>query len=524
MVYRGRPSTGCRRCRERKILCDERQESCLRCGDRGITCPGYDRTVDAFFHDETANVRAKARKSKAKAIAARDARDAQERGHATFKTHGLPRKNLVAPLKEQGINFFMANYTSGLDQPLVTSPAYHQHVSTHGIHPLVATTMTALGIAGLSNQYKDPYLKGHATRCYVDAIAMANTAISSPDEVRNDTTLLAVNILSMFEATFNDSSLSGWSSHVEGAALLVRLRGLDQFSTCAGRRMYLHTIGLLATNCMGSNIPMPAYIQELNRQVVQYLDLEDLRHAFFFLHIKTNDLRARILDQPVVDLQGTIDEVLELDAMAVSILSDTNTAWQYDIVSCSGVEPGVYGDYYHVYPSHAVAQTWEWARYNRIYFHDIIRNCILHGFATSPPILVGQEYVDLLERSARLLLQMQSDIIASMPQFFHDIPNSFSNKCYGNHVSNDAAEERLPIIRITGGYTTLWSLYVAGSMSTATPSSQDFVLQCLERVGRQYGINHAKVLAHALRRKRKMDSTEEMAFTICPQYLPVVYG
>ncbi|KAF2024060.1 hypothetical protein EK21DRAFT_79550 [Setomelanomma holmii] len=487
MVYRGRPSTGCKKCRERKIKCDEHPGGCVKCGERGFTCPGYDRNVDAFFHDETANVEAKAKKSKAKAIAARNQRDAME----MVKTQEPPMLHLIAPLVDQGVNYFLTHFSSGIDQPPVTSRIYHQHLATNGFHPLVATTMTALGIAGVGNLYMDSQLKREATRWYLKAIRMANAAISSPEEVRNDTTLVAVNLLSMFEATFNDKSLAGWSNHVDGASLLVKLRGMSQFSTPAGRRMYLHTIGLLTMNCMGQCLPMPEYVRELNAELTQYLNIEDPRNAFFFLHIKTADLRAQIINQPSIDLENIVESALELDRIALFIFDGTNEDWCYDVVPCPGRIRGVFGDSYHVYPTHGTAQTWNWVRYNRIYFHDIIRNSILAGLATSPPILA-------------FFQNFQKD---SMP-----LADVF--------VENGSVQDRLPIVRISGGYSTLWALYVAGSMPTASPASQDFVLDCFGRIERDFGVNQAKVLATALRRKREMINGGETAFDICPQYLP----
>lgn len=481
----------------------------------------------------------------------------------------------------------MAHYSTGIDQPPITSQAYHQHLATNGFHPLVATTMTALGIAGVGNLYMDSNLKREATRWYLKAIRMANAAISSPEEVRNDTTLVAVNLLSMFEATFNDKSLAGWSNHVDGASLLVKMRGMGQFSTPAGRRMYLHTIGLLTMNCMGQGIPMPDYVRDLNSELTQYLNVEDPRNAFFFLHIKTADLRAQILSQKRINLEEIIESAMELDRIALSIFDGTDDNWWYNIVPCSIDMIGVFGDSYHVYPTHATAQTWNWVRYNRIYFHDIIRNSILAGFATTPPILVGSKYVELLGKCTQALHQIQSDILASMPQFLHDTPKEVPTKgvgCSGqppNHTNNTgssqgsidhecvanplytppttsgshvqppapgtpsgprkaffqnfrgdstllsdvfthhgSARDRLPIVRISGGYSTLWALYVAGSMPTASPSSQDFVLQCFSRIEREFGINQAKVLANALVVKRQMINGGETALCICPQYLP----
>jgi hypothetical protein len=519
--------------------------------------------VDAFFHDETAKVQAKSKLSQAR-IPSRTQVELVKREKISpdpalvpLGKHSPPGY-MLTPLVDQGISYFMTHYAVGLDQPSISSQAYNRHLSTDGFHPLVATTMTALGIAGVANLCMDAELKREATRWYVKAIKMANVALSSTKGVRDDTTLVAVNLLTMFEATFNETSLAGWSNHVDGASLLIKLRGKDQIHTSAGRRMYLHTIGLVTINCMGKGQTMPDYVDEINREVEEHLDNSDPRTAFFFLHQKTTDLRAHILNQTTNDVPEIIERALELDATAKSIFENVDAEWNYETVPCLGDVPGVYGHCYHVYPTHATAQTWNWVRYNRIYFHDIIRNCILAGFATSPPVLTGSKYGELLAYSTQTLQQLQADILASMPQFLHDTPmippgdrtqpfvtppstpspsrspdgeqrRFFENFCSETveprHFTNKSdIMDRLPIVRISGGYSTVWSLYVAGSMPTASAASQDFVLHCLGRIEQEFGIMQASIFRKALKLKMKLENSGEIPLSLCPAYLPPDLG
>ncbi|KAI0573489.1 transcription factor Cys6 [Pyrenophora tritici-repentis] len=476
----------------------------------------------------------------------------------------VPQIGMTATLIDQGLSFFMSYYCTGIDQPPVQSDAFQKHLSTHGFHPLVATSMTALGIAGVANLHMDPGLKREATRWYLNAIKMINKALSCPSDAKSDSTLTSVNLLGVFEATFNDSTLEGWSNHVDGAASLIRLRGMEQFKTPAGMRMYLHTVGLLTMNCMGKNISLPQYIHDFNTEVIKHVDRDDPRNRFFFLHIRTIDLRARILSKETFSLTEIIESALELDTVAADIFKDQGPEWTYDVIRCAKRED-VFEDFYHVYPTATTAQTWNWVRYNRIYFHDIIRNGILAGFAATPPTLVGCKYHKQLEISTRTLYKLQSDIIASMPQFLHDVPGVVPNtttdrmgdapvhvptsgeprpsstpsggyqtvlksldrnfrgdaiSTFGSLVGNGSTESRLPIVRVAGGYSTVWALYVAAVMQTASPESQDFVHNCMTRIVREFGINQAKVLSDALLVKRRLANEGAVGLSICPQYLP----
>ncbi|KZM24938.1 uncharacterized protein EKO05_0002699 [Ascochyta rabiei] len=585
MVYRGRPSTGCKNCRERKIKCDESLDGCLKCAKAAITCPGYDRSVDVFFHDETARTKVKAKKAKVKAIALRDARYASssassvgsnELSPSSVVAQNTPRKEspgvlLVAPLIDQGIAYFMSHYATGLDQPSIRSEAYNKHLATSGFHPVIATSMTALGLAGVANIYKDTTLKDQATRWYLDAIRKTNSAITHPKEVTSDTTLLAITLLGMFEATSNEYSLHAWSEHVAGAASLVKMRGMKQFTSPAGRRMYLHAIGLLTMNCLGDSTALPPYVREMNEEIRKYSAGIDPRNRFFFLQQDVINLRAQIMQDLAMSLQSILDRSLELSLVAERVFEDAGPEWSYDEVALTETSSLVFGATYHIYPSHATAQTWNWVRYTKIYIHDIIRNTILAGLSASPPTFVGTPYLLQLAKSVEQLQKVQSDILASVPQFLHDVPKvapppqsyptplpslsrvlsseslSSSESLAGpsseadtpqpfskphklffenfssedilpepSLVSSDNISDRLPIVRISGGHSTLWALYIAGSMPTAERATQEYIIRCLGRFEREFGIMQAKVLAAAMRLKMGRQDVDG----ICPSYLP----
>ena len=471
----------------------------------------------------------------------------------------------------------MSHYAIGLDQPSIHSEAYNKYLATNGFHPLVATSMTALGLAGVANIYRDIALKGKATRWYLDAIRMTNNAITHPKEVTSDNTLLAITLLGMFEATSNEYTLHAWGEHVAGAASLVKMRGMEQFASPAGRRMYLHSVGLLTMNCLVDGTALPAYVREMNEEIKKHSDGSDPRNRFFFLQQDVINLRADIIGTSAMSLQSILDRALELDAMAKRVFEHAGPEWSYEEVVLTNPSPFVFGDTYHIYPSHATAQTWNWVRYTKIYIHDIIRNTILAGLATSPPVFTSPQHLQQLTTSIEQLQKVQSDILASAPQFLHDVPkvapppdaypaplpsltnvlsydSSFSSpesitglphhtdvhsylssqpfskphKLFFENFRNeqmpakpslvpsDNIADRLPVVRISGGHSTLWALYIAGSMPTAERATQEFIIRCLGRFEREFGINQAKVLAAALKLKMLRPEVEG----ICPGYLP----
>ncbi|KAF2110920.1 hypothetical protein BDV96DRAFT_500369 [Lophiotrema nucula] len=481
MVYRGRPSTGCMKCRQRKIKCDERPEGCLKCFERGFVCPGYDKNqIDRFFQDETSRVKEKAEKAKAKSLALREEEDKQVRSRQSIAliedAIGAP---MLCPLIDQGIAFFMSNYTVGLDEPPSNSNTYNKHLSSFGFHPIVATSMTALGLAGISNITNNPNFKREAMSWYAKALNMTNSALRHPVEVKSDNTLLATMLLSNFEATSNEKTFEGWVSHVTGSSSLLKMRGKEQFATPAGRRMYIQTAATMAMNCFAQGIEMPDYIHLLDEESGKYEESQDPGIIYYHLQVRITDFRAKVLSGKIFDLADIIDTALKLDEIAKSAFDGVGEEWMYEEVRVEGDMRGVFGDVYHVYPHLAAAQTWNWIRYNRIYLHDMIRNALIYLWSN-----------------------------------FNDP---------GVHRMNFLSatpKDRLPVIRVSGGYSSVWPLYVAGATPVASPESQQFVLTSLHRIVAEFGINQAKLLANALREKIKLDRLGEQTFEIVPRYLP----
>jgi hypothetical protein len=195
--------------------CDERAEGCLKCEQKGLTCPGYDNTLDRLFHNESAHVEQKAKKAKARALVQQQEREVTRAVYAlkVQEAIGVP---LLLPLIDQGISFFMSRYSVGLEQPSMQSNTFNKHLSTHGFHPIVATPMTALGLAGIANLCRDANFKRESMRWYSKALKMTNNALMAPKDYKSDNTLLATLLLTMFETTTNERSLEAWVTHVDG--------------------------------------------------------------------------------------------------------------------------------------------------------------------------------------------------------------------------------------------------------------------------------------------------------------------
>lgn len=120
------------------------------------------------------------------------------------------------------------------------------------IKPIMACAMGAM-----ANRENDSRGKEAARRYYVEAITATNAALRHPRKVREDNTIVAVALLSVFEvrilAELSDNliltgvqrimwekctSFTSWGHHVRGASQILQFRGRSQIRTKTGALLF----------------------------------------------------------------------------------------------------------------------------------------------------------------------------------------------------------------------------------------------------------------------------------------------
>lgn len=98
----------------------------------------------------------------------------------------------------------------------------------------------AVGLAGLSNVFRNHQLRFEAQKRYGRALTKTNELLRDPEEATSDLTAMSVLLLGQFESM----TVESWDQynrlvvHVEGASALIKLRGEKQFQKESGIRLY----------------------------------------------------------------------------------------------------------------------------------------------------------------------------------------------------------------------------------------------------------------------------------------------
>ncbi|TVY39221.1 hypothetical protein LSUB1_G004028 [Lachnellula subtilissima] len=457
MVYCGKPSKGCQACRDRKTRCDRATPSCSQCIRGQRPCPGYRDQLDLIFRDESEAVIGKA-KGKAKANSSSKARPKQ-RPPSKSPASTISSDNWTPPaddeqeyLKKEFAELVLApDLHGGFVQEMVPfgslgsfnlppktplesraqaffyskSPLWLRNFDllgalcnqTNADEHLLAS-MSAVGLASLSNTLHTPELLIRSRKDYVRALRLTNEALRSPTDVTKDSTLFSVMILSIYETVTgtNERSLSAWTEHVNGATALVKLRGLEQFETEAGQRMFLQVLAYIMLSCIQRTIPMPAHMIELRNIAAKHMDTRKTAWRSAGVIIDFTIFRAGIRNSKIVGPRNVVNGALEIDGRFAEVFSRVPKEFRYETVYTDENPHLVWNGMYHIYSEHWSAQIWNGTRTCRILLGETIRDQLIADAKSLVPSFSPEENEAIVRDSTVVSMQCQRDILASVPQ------------------------------------------------------------------------------------------------------------
>ncbi|KAK7747378.1 hypothetical protein SLS53_001632 [Cytospora paraplurivora] len=247
MVYYGKLSKGCERCRLLKVRCDQRKPGCKRCEKGRTTCPGYRDLGQVLFRDESARTIEKARRH-----VQVEGRDVLRCGR--LQSQQIPRaqgpkavlysemslvRTLQWPLGQTAAAFFLDNFV--VKGPILSDTNHDLLVGICRDHSESAASyaIEAVGLAGLSNVHRDHQLRVEARKRYGRALTKTNCSLSDPAEATSDLTAMAVLFLGQFESMVVESWDQYSRAHIDGALALLKIRGHQQCEREIGVRLFL---------------------------------------------------------------------------------------------------------------------------------------------------------------------------------------------------------------------------------------------------------------------------------------------
>ncbi|KAF5515128.1 Beauvericin cluster-specific repressor BEA4 [Colletotrichum fructicola] len=456
MVYCGKPSKGCSSCRERKIRCDQKEPGCGQCEKRQQECPGYRNLVDLMFRDESAHVKRKATKTRAricgKPPTASNAPGAPEppglsgsapssSGTEPENPAPYPRTTNRATDARRKPALALAVITQPVSLIAITGRRQLAYVTTDDLvnydfvfdiwRPAsmlpsrqvdgVMASMTAVGLAGLADLTKCHQTMDWARRSYGTALRLTNDALRDPSEAVKDTTMLSILVLNTYEMLTGRSpqTVRAWQEHLNGASALAKMRGLAQFRSRAGVRMFIMLTHIALTSCIQRSLPMPPSLVELRNQLGMLSPPGDPNWRMSGPIYRVMQLRHDIKRGKLRQTEAIVDQLAKVDNEFVDIIADLPESWHYRLVNLSQSHPAVFDGFHcHVYPALGLAATWNGIRSLRMLVHETIIGELCKDLGEQPILSWPYEAKFQLAKSVDALEKLRDAILASVPQHF----------------------------------------------------------------------------------------------------------
>ncbi|KAB8259766.1 hypothetical protein BDV32DRAFT_150185 [Aspergillus pseudonomiae] len=504
MVYRGKPSPACEPCRTRRLKCDQRRPSCSQCIRAHRECSGYRDVATLSFHDQSQEVIGKARrqqntKASTKALScSRRPSPSTVNGHRQSSPTILP--SLTFPVNDQASGFIFSHYVRNAKHTRGHLDFLSTLVRTD-TSPAVTACISALGLASLANIHMSPELMSAARHEYSAALSATSVALRDPECARSDSTLAAVELLSLYEVvTCEGPPLIGrWLNHIEGGVKLIELRGFEQIDHQAGLELFTQIRVQIALGNLYKKQRTPSWLLDLSKEALKRRgDTGDQVLDYFFrILVEVGDLVADINENAFAHPAGVLQKALNLDAGLITWAMSIDARWKYTVVKVKKFEDEnntlrpVYGDHYHVYPNITVSMAWNHYRFIRIILHGIIGYVSATYFQESGDGSSGHNE----RQSTAISQQLAEDICASVP--YH----------LGMTGSSDGSTLGIPF---AGGVLRLmWPLFIASDSTGVSPNMQAWIAQCLDKIGHGVGINMAVTMSQILRADMHLNWLEE---------------
>lgn len=492
-------------------------------------CPGYRDGVDERFRNQTNDVIRKAtRQSPSKsneALAWRMrlkptsramlATESEEphiqapRADSLEKVQPQQALALIIPcsimqsIEAQATCFFLYSYVLGSHFEYLPS-LYSQS----SINEQLSAGIYAVGLATLSNEFNSSDILKKARKWYTRTLHLTNKALSSSHGVTEDSTLVAVMLLSLYETTTCKSQLpiTAWMDHINGATELVRLRGRQQLRTPLGIQLFTQMTDNIIVSCVQREVSVPSDIIALRAHAANFIDGSGPAWRFSDIIVRYTSFRAGIKDGNLSDADAIIACAMRTDSDLNSWSKTLPLQWKYETIFTDTDKELVYEGYYHVYHDHRIAQMLNSFRMTRILLHQLINDRVVRRISSSRPSHIPPDYTALAQLSVETMVKMSSEVCASVPQFTACAP-SFLSRTFRSQVSPSpfssissltSPEHKLtsqpkaqaPYLAqnsyafpIAGGYFLLWPLFLVASLPISHNSLRLWVINRLSFIG-----------------------------------------
>lgn len=264
-----------------------------------------------------------------------------------------------------------------------------------------------------------------------------------------------------------------------------------RFSMSHTRKVALSNLQM--ANCLRTQTRVPVLVRQLSKSVGAYRSEENIQaEGLSELMAKVCDLVADVRGNGIPDLMKVIQRAHDIDVRMHAWSLNLSSRWNYTTHSSSASRSPLYhktcGSSYHLYPGIWACNIWSYYRTGRILLNLLLRDRL------GPLVDTAPEWARSAYDEAKVnITRLSMDILLSVP--------------YSMSLQFSSTEEEVGINSHTpagagggylGGYSILWPLYVAASVSAPGSRHRDWAIDRLEYIGHRMGIGQSLLMARVV--------------------------
>ncbi|KAF8854990.1 hypothetical protein BDZ45DRAFT_562006, partial [Acephala macrosclerotiorum] len=257
-----------------RLQCDFRTPSCGPCIRAQMPCSGYRDTQRLRIRNESNEV-------KRKAIV--------KRSPAVGELHHLPLS-----LEVQAREAFFLNYVAGT---MKTWDFLKHYYGCSGMPINLRLSIDAVSLAYLSHQLYSEASLALARERYISALREMNKGLQCKTYATEDTAILSSLLLYLYEKITNSEPQGwdqSWTSQVNGALALIKLRGLGNFEDASELKVLARLCTNLLISCVASETAVPADLKTIRAYCKKVLQANDPKWRLSDLMVYYANLRSQI--------------------------------------------------------------------------------------------------------------------------------------------------------------------------------------------------------------------------------------
>ncbi|KAL8790282.1 MAG: hypothetical protein Q9195_006440 [Heterodermia aff. obscurata] len=425
----GKPSLGCRSCKERKVKCDQTLPGCLRCFRNSRECPGYPTASDVTFRNTLSTE-----------VQKRQRILPGSGGSMAIASQKLAiSKPMATDWRAQAVSFFFNDYVVMSSESTVGFGFLQCLPDIWSKSPEAAAyqeAVSAVALASFAHRSSLDYLVVQARQRYGKALQLSNATLQKSAEVGKDSTLATVLCLGIYELITGEKPpwRTDWSSHIDILEYLLHVRRLAPHESAESRQLSTNAHIVLQTRNLSKRLrPSKDAAMIVNdprkeESIRQHGNLVCETCNYLASADETLRLIPSLVPSHETDLRlgDLVSEGFEIDRKLERWSEQVSGRYIYTAMEapdCSLSEmqsPSQRRPSIHIYSSGAMAYLWNLHRCTRIFLLQCIQDCVRrqkHISQLQQPLRI---YADEAELEDKLSV-LYDGICASVPYLLGEI-------------------------------------------------------------------------------------------------------